>query len=222
MPLAAVLGTEPFVIPDGIDDLASFREWVHNTDLPEKLPVHYLRGHVWVDYEMEEVFSHNRVKYAFHLVLGNFVRANKLGVLYPDGMRYTSLDAEASTEPDATFVSAETIAAERIEFTAGPKGVATEMLGTPDLVVEVVSRTSTDKDTDWLKDIYFKAGIPEYWLIDARDRDAIQFDIFTRGRKAYRATKPSSGWVKSAVFGKEFRLRVVEEYGLADCVLDIR
>ena len=39
MPLAAVLGTEPFVIPDGIDDLASFREWVHNADLPEKLPV---------------------------------------------------------------------------------------------------------------------------------------------------------------------------------------
>ena len=222
MALAAVLGTEPFVIPDGIHNLASFREWVHNTDLPEKLPIHFLNGQVWVDYEMEEFFSHNRVKYAIHLGLGNFVRANKLGIVMPDGYRYTSIDADASTEPDATFLSAATIAAERIEFTAGPKGVATEMLGTPDLVVEVVSRTSTDKDTDWLKGIYFAAGIPEYWLIDARDGDAIQFDIFTRGRKAYRASKPAGGWVKSAVFGKEFHLRVVEEYGLADCVLDIR
>ena len=222
MALAAVLGTEPFVIPDGIHDLASFREWVHSADLPEKLPIHFLNGQVWVDYEMEEFFSHNRVKNALYFALNAFVRANKLGILMPDGYRYTSLDADASTEPDATFVSAESIAAERIEFTAGPKGEATEMLGTPDLVVEIVSRTSTDKDADWLKDIYFKAGIPEYWLIDARDRDVIQFDIFTRGKKAYRATKPSGGWVKSAVFGKAFRLRVVEEYGLADCVLDIR
>ena len=222
MALAAVLGTEPFVIPDGIDDLASFREWVHNTDLPEKLPIHFLSGHVWVDYEMEEFFSHNRVKNAVHTALTVFVEANNFGVLIPDGMRYTSLDAEASTEPGATFISTATIAAERVEFTAGPKGEATELLGTPDLVIEIVSRTSTDKDTDWLKDTYFAAGIAEYWLIDARDRDAIEFDIFTRGKKAYRATKPSGGWVKSAVFGKEFRLRVVEEYGLADCVLDIR
>jgi len=222
MPLAAVLGTEPFVIPDGIDDLASFREWVRDTDLPEKLPIHYLNGHVWVDHEMEEVFSHNRVKHAMARTLDAFVHSNQLGVVYPDGMRYTSLDADASTGPDAIFVSAESFAEARVWFDAGAKGVATEMLGTPDVVVEIVSRTSTDKDTDWLKDIYFKARIPEYWLTDARDRDAIQFDIFTRGRKAYRASKPAGGWVKSAVFGKEFRLRVVEEYGLADCVLDIQ
>lgn len=222
MALAAVLGTEPFVIPDGIDDLASFREWVHGMDLPQKLPIHFLNGHVWVDREREELFSHNRVKNAIHTALTVFVEANNLGILMPDGYRYTSLDADASTEPDATFISTATVAEERIEFISGPKGEATEMLGTPDLVIEIVSRSSFDKDTDWLRDIYFKAGIPEYWLIDARDRDDLRFVVFARGKKAYRATKPVGGWVKSAVFGKEFRLRIVERAGLAGCALDIR
>lgn len=222
MAVAAILGTEPFVIPDGIHTLAAFREWVHSADLPENVRIHYLNGHVWVDRDMEEVFSHNRVKHAVVRALDALVRANKLGVVYPDGMLYTDIDADASTGPDAIFVSAESFAEQRVWFESGSDGVATEMLGTPDVVIEVVSRSSIEKDTDWLLETYFTAGIPEYWLIDARDEDDIRFEIFTRKRKAFAAVKHAAGWVPSAVFGKSFLLRRVEEYGMTDYLMDIR
>lgn len=35
------------------------------------------------------------------------------------------------------------------------------MVGTSDLVVEVVSATTEDKDTEWLMSAYHNAGIPE-------------------------------------------------------------
>jgi Uma2 family endonuclease len=56
-----------------------------------------------------------------------------------------------------------------------------------------------------LRDLYWQAGIGEYWLVDAR-RERIQFDILKRGRSGYVATRKQSGWLKSLVFGKSFRL----------------
>jgi len=37
------------VIPGSVTDLASFREWVHLGELPEKLTVHFIANEVWVD-----------------------------------------------------------------------------------------------------------------------------------------------------------------------------
>jgi Uma2 family endonuclease len=51
-----------------------------------------------------------------------------------------------------------------------------EILGSPDLVVEIVSDSSVRKDTTLLRDAYWKAGVREYWLFDARGAE-IRFDI---------------------------------------------
>ena len=79
-----------------------------------------------------------------------------------------------------------------------------ELEGTPDQVLEVVSKTSVRKDTVLLRDLYFKAGIPEYWLVDARKSPA-RFDIYRHTADGYVATRRRDGWLKSAVFGKQFR-----------------
>ena len=73
-----------------------------------------------------------------------------------------------------------------------------------------MSDSSVRKDLVTLKSGYFNAGIPEYWLIDARG-DTIHFEIFARGPDGYVAS------AASAVFGMPFRLeRVKNRAGRSD------
>jgi Uma2 family endonuclease len=87
----------------------------------------------------------------------------------------------------------------------GRAGEYTELLGTPDLVVEVVSRSSYKKDTKELPVLYFRAGIPEYWLIDALG-DEIDFKLLRRGARGYTAVEPHRGWLSSLLFCRSFKL----------------
>lgn len=79
------------------------------------------------------------------------------------------------------------------------------MIGTPDMVLEVVSTSSVNKDTVILRELYAAAGIPEYWLINPLG-GRLEFDILKLSRGRYSATRKNAGWIKSAVFGKSFRL----------------
>ena len=74
------------------------------------------------------------------------------------------------------------------------------------MVLEVVSDSSVRKDKRILPDLYWRAGIPEYWLVDARGKSP-EFTIFKHGREGYTPTRPQrGGWLKSDVFGRSFRL----------------
>ncbi len=209
-------------VPFWVNDLDSFRKWVHSGELPEKLKVHFINGQVWMDI-MEEVFSHNRVKFAVAFGLETLARAKKLGLVFIDGVLLTNEYAELGCEPDAMFVSAESLTVERVTFNQGKTtgAVATEVVGSPDMVLEVVSRSSVVKDTDWLMSRYHDAGVSEYWLIDAREDDPA-FTIFRRAAKEFVAVRKSRGWLKSPVFGKSFRLTRTEQFGLTDYVLEVR
>jgi len=55
-----------------------------------------------------------------------------------------------------------------------------------------------------LFEAYWKAGIPEYWLVDAR-KSPPRFDIYRHTPDGYVAARRRDGWVKSAVFGRQFR-----------------
>src|SRR5437879_5526087 len=81
-----------------------------------------------------------------------------------------------------------------------------EVEGAPDMVLEVVSRSSVQKDTVILPKAYWEAGVREYWLVDAR-KAPLRFDIFRHTAKGYASTrKQAGGGVKSALFGRVFRL----------------
>jgi Uma2 family endonuclease len=78
--------------------------------------------------------------------------------------------------------------------------------GPPDLVVEIVSDHSVTKDTRRLPQAYFKAGVREFWLADARAEPAV-FRIHRPGENAYEAVEPDAdGFQRSEVFGRSFRL----------------
>lgn len=82
-----------------------------------------------------------------------------------------------------------------------------EVEGIPDMVLEVVSDNSVEKDTVELRRDYWEAGIPEYWLVDAR-REPLQFDILRHTARGYSVTRKQDGWVRSRVFNRSFRLTV--------------
>ncbi len=225
MPLVLTEQFGQISIPAQVKDLASFLHWIDSTDLPEKLPVRFLRGEVCVDLQMEELFSHNQIKTALGITLGGLIQTEQLGLYVTDGMLLANEAAELATKPDGMFLSRETIAKKRVQFVAGKKrrAVATRIVGTPDLVIEIVSTSSEDVDSEWFMSAYHNAAIPEYWLIDARDDSGIRFDIFKYGKKGYTTTRKQDGWVKSSVLARSFRLRQIKSsHGYPQTELEYR
>lgn len=194
------------VVPEWVDDLDSFRRWARSDDYPESGWVSFLAGEIWVDPDMEELFTHNAVKTEFTVKLGSLVAEKDLGWFFSDRAAYSSPVADLATEPDGLFVSHESIESGAVEFGEGAEGRAIEVIGAADMVLEIVSRHSVRKDTVSLRELYWKAGVSEYWLVDARP-DEPRFEILTRMPDGYAASAEDDGWQRSAVFGRRFRLR---------------
>jgi Uma2 family endonuclease len=192
-------------VPGWVVDLASFRRWAYSDEFPERGRFSYLGGELWADLTMEQLFSHNGVKTEVTTVLASFAKANSLGYLFADRAFVSNPEVDLSTEPDCVFVSYETIRAGRARLVEGATAGYVELEGTPDMVLEVVSDSSVEKDTVRLRERYWRAGIPEYWLVDARGASP-RFNLLHRGAKRYVATRGQAGWLRSAVFGRAFRL----------------
>lgn len=193
------------VVPDWVVDLESFRRWADADDFPEDGRVCYLKGEVWVDMSKQQVFTHVQVKGGFYVVVGGLVKTEQLGLFLPDGARLSNEQADISVVPDAVFCATDTLRLERVRLLEGMEEGYLELEGSPEMVLEVVSRSSVRKDTVTLRQAYWEAGVREYWLVDAR-REPLTFDILRYTARGYSATRKQGGWIKSAVFGKSFRL----------------
>ena len=81
-----------------------------------------------------------------------------------------------------------------------------EIDGSPDLLVEIVSDGSERKDTERLPRLYAAAGVPELWIVDARGGD-LRFQILTLREGRYLAVGADpQGWLPSPVLDARFRL----------------
>jgi Uma2 family endonuclease len=217
-----VLYDDSVDIPDGISDLARFRRWVHSDDFPETGRICFLDGRVRIDMSKEQVFTHNQLKQEFNLVVGGVVKAERLGRFFPDGLFLTNDRAQLACQPDGTFVSLQTLKSGRVHLVQGEKEGYLELEGTPDMVLEIVSASSVEKDKETLFDLYWRAGIPEYWVVDARET-RLEFDIFRHGAGGYVATRKQGGWLKSGILGKSFRLsRLRDDMGNPEYGLSVR
>jgi Uma2 family endonuclease len=211
-------------IPASAFTLDGFREWVKGEDFPEHVRVTYIGGEIYLDMSNEEIQTHVAVKTEVTRVLANLSRELDLGTLLGDGVLVTNEAADVSNNPDATFVTFGSMEAGNVRLIPrhGSESEFTEIEGTPDLVVEIVSNSSVAKDTTRLRGAYHRAGIPEYWLIDARGREVV-FQILERRKKSYAAAPARGGWVRSRVFGRVFRLvREVNRAGLWRYTLQVK
>ncbi len=193
-------------IPPGIVDHESFRKWARSVELSRRARLAFYRGTVWVDADMERLYRHNRVKQAFNLGLGGLAVSQERGMYLPDGMLLSNAAAGLSNIPDGIYVSLEALEDGRVQEVDGDTDDATELVGSPEMTLEIVSDSSEKKDMVDLPALYFAAGIWEYWIVDAR-QEPVRFEILRRGSRGFVAVKPlPGGWLKSTVFGCDFRL----------------
>ena len=194
-------------IPDSAWTLDGFRDWIASDACPERGRFAFLENKLVFDMSPEHAEFHVGVKQEISLAIQLINRKRDLGKFYSDGVLLTNTEANISSEPDGTFVLWETLEGERVQFVSRrdvPDAFA-EMVGSPDWVLEVVSESSVIKDTRQLRDAYFKAGIREYWLVDARGEE-IDFQILVRGDDGYVAVEPKSSMTASEVLPASFRL----------------
>jgi len=206
--LPGLHGRRPPRLPRNATTHAGFRRWITSLEFPEDVSPTFVDGEIWLSMSPESLETHNKVKTEFTSVIAHHVRARDLGEVYADRALFSNVPASVSTEPDLLFVSWATSEVGRVTLSRRKERQEEfiEIVGTPDMVLEILSDSSVRKDKVRLKPAYEHAGIPEYWLVDARGAE-ISFEILTLEHGAYRPSAPAREAQASRVFGATFDLR---------------
>jgi Uma2 family endonuclease len=210
---AVVLLEEDIRIPVTVHAFEEFRRWSHGEQFPERGRIDYLQGDIVLEMRPEELFTHGTVKTAIASRLHELVAEQDRGYVFVGRTRVASPVAMLSVEPDVVAVLWESLEAGRtrkVPSTPPLPGRYVELEGAPDVVVEVVSDSSLERDRTRLPALYARAGVPELWLVDARG-DAPAFEIWSLKAGKYEQAVADSpwpdGWTASPVLGCRFRLQ---------------
>jgi Uma2 family endonuclease len=103
---------------------------------------------------------HQEISNNLSFALTAFIRQNSLGKLFTAPVD-VYLHEFSHVLPDILFVSTKNQAI--IHYKEG-------IIGVPDLVVEIISPSSIYKDRVLKNNDYQAAGVPEYWLVDAKNQ----------------------------------------------------
>jgi len=205
--MATVLVEDQCLIPGDLATLAAFRRWAVSEEFPPTGRIDWVASHIEVDMSPEDIFTHGTLKTEIVRVLGTLAKGRGIH-LFTGETRVSSVAGDLSVEPDVVAVSDAAIDAGRVRLVPASGGRPdrfTELEGTPDLVVEIVSDASVKKDTQRLPAAYHAAGIPEFWLIDARGPE-VRFTIHRWEPAGYVASLTADGRGFSTVFGCGFTL----------------
>jgi Uma2 family endonuclease len=190
------------LIPGWIIDNASFLRWAESDEVPERGRYEYINNQLWIDQTMETVF-HNLIKSEIGAALYHWAKSNGLGRYYTDGMLFSSPSVQLSCEPDGMFTSRKSQESGKVWL---EKGRTSKVLyGIPDMILEVVSKSSKRKDLTVLRDLYHQVGVSEYWVVNSLEENP-GLIILKHMANGYIHTESADGWVESSVFGAKFRL----------------
>ena len=123
--------------------------------------------------------SHQRVLLNLATLLREHVRRHDLGSVFIAPLDVI-LSEHDIVEPDLIFVSRERAS------------IITEknIQGSPDLLVEIVSPSSVERDTRDKRNIYARCGVPFYWMVDTQQRSMIELQLV---EGAYAVTTELTG-----------------------------
>ncbi len=118
--------------------------------------------------------AHQAASIALSSLLYRFVREHQVGRVYeaPFDVVLGEPGEEQVVQPDILFVSKER---QPIIHEDG-------IHGAPDLVVEVVSSSTEEKDRVFKRRLYAKYGVQEYWIVDP---DARTIEVLALGQRGY-------------------------------------
>ncbi len=201
---------EQIEVPMDLRCLVDFRQWVVSDVFPQRGRIDYIAGRIDVNMSPEDLHTHGKLKTELVIVLGQRIKQAGLGELYTDRARVSCPDADLSAEPDVVLVLESSLDSGRVRLVPKSGGAAdryVELEGPPDLIVEIVSDASVQKDTERLPAAYYRAGVTEFWLIDARGEDLL-FRIHHRGPTQYEpADTDADGYQASTVMNRHYRLQ---------------
>ena len=100
--------------------------------------------------------KHQRLQFRLGMRLAEFIEERGLGELFFAPCDVVLSDTDV-VQPDLLFVSRE-----RRGLLSGGDNVQ----GAPDLVVEILSPATADRDLGYKPALYAKHGVKEYWLVD--------------------------------------------------------
>ena len=153
----------------------------------------------WVDGEVElkgpGFSSHNSLTGFLLRTMSDFIEEHSLGSLFFLAFQMKLPAGGSGREPDLVFVRSERLDLVQRQFIDGPA----------DLVVEIVSPGSQDKDRNVKFREYEAGGVAEYWLIDP-DRRTAEFYVLYEGHFVLREPDPNDIYRSVAVDG--FWIRV--------------
>ena len=196
-------------IPLGLTTLEAFRDWSHSNDFPQIGRIDFVDGDIEVDMSPEDLFAHGTLKGKIYATLLAIIESRDLGHVFTDSTRVSHAKAGLSAEPDILFVSHVGLddgRARLVPKSSGEPDRFIEIEGSPDLIVEIVSDSSYQKDSQRLKKAYFLAGVAEYWILDARS-DPLFFQINRRDNDRFApAGIDEQGFQPSPVLGTRFRI----------------
>lgn len=198
---------ERVVVPFSARTHEGFRNWALSEKFPDRGKITFVQGEIIVDMSPESFEEHGAVKVEICRVLSQLARGRSLGHFRIDRTLVLNEQAGVSNEPDALLLSRETIKAGRAAFIPEvdrPQS-SKAIVGAVDWVLEIVSPSSRRKDAQLLRQAYFRASIPEYWLVDVLGEE-IDFQILVPGDAGYQSAPPHDGWITSPTFGASFRL----------------
>lgn len=202
--------------------LEGFRAWVATFD--EHGPrVSFARGNVHVETGKMSTNdeTHEPLVAALNSALRQLARELDLGRYFLPPSWFTHEASSLSTEPDGFLALWGTLEAEVLRLNPDR---ASEMLGRPDMVLEVVGESSRRKDLIEHVTDYGLAGVREYWIADARGEEVVLRVLVLGPDGSYDvAPADEDGWVRSPLWQRSFRVRrLPERAGLVDFDVEIR
>ena len=131
-------------------------------------------------------FRHQIISRNLGMLLWEFVRGKTLGQVV-SAPTDVVLSRESVVQPDILFVSNER------------RGIITEdnVSGAPDLVVEILSPSTAERDRELKRTLYARYGVREYWIVDPEDSSVEVMALEDAGFVSAR--RYTSGQVESLV-----------------------
>lgn len=122
--------------------------------------------------------DHQTIVLNFAATLREFVVAGRLGKIFMSPVDVV-LTPHRVVQPDVLFIE-----------TARLNIVGSHIGGAPELVMEVISAGSWQRDRIQKKALYEQAGVAEYWIIDP---DAEAVEVFALVRGSYQLHSKATG-----------------------------
>jgi Uma2 family endonuclease len=118
---------------------------------------------------------HQRVSWNLERILGDFVSGHELGFVChaPVDVVFSQEDV---AQPDIFFISQER------------SQIITEqnIQGTPDLIVEILSPATAQRDRTYKRTLYARHGVEEYWIVDPESKSV---EVMSLGEKGFETVQ---------------------------------